>query len=249
MNDDYVVERVDFPFFAIEWVTEGNGFLTMGSKRYELSVGTLFAYGPNIAHRIENVPPTNMRKYYLDLAGPEAATSLKTLGLLEGRPVSIGRSYELVELWDLIDREARDDSPHTDKLCESLVRAFLQKIKQRILSSEPGELPEALHTFEAIRRMMIDRFLDFSTIEEAALAAGISPVYLSRLFKRFGGCGAYRFLLRLRMNYAAELLMDEGLKVVEVAEQLQYADAFQFSRAFKRVYGIPPSKLSMRHRR
>ena len=62
MNDDYVVERVDFPFFAIEWVCEGKGLLTMGGKRYELSVGTLFAYGPNIAHRIENVAPTNMRK-------------------------------------------------------------------------------------------------------------------------------------------------------------------------------------------
>jgi AraC family transcriptional regulator, arabinose operon regulatory protein len=246
MNEDYVVERNDFPFFAIEWVSEGNGLLTMGGKRYELSVGTLFAYGPSIAHRIENVAPTNMQKYYIDLAGPEAASSLKGLGLLEGRPVSIGRSYELVELWNLLDREARDGAPHTAKLCESLVRVLFQKIAQRIVSSEPGELPEAFHTFEAIRQMMIDRFMEFPTIEDAAVAGGISPVYLSRLFKRFGGCGAYRFLLRLRMNYAAELLMEQGLKVVEVAEQLKYADAFQFSRAFKRVYGIPPSKLSMR---
>ena len=249
MNEDYVVERSGFPFFAIEWVSEGSGLLTMGGKQHDLSVGTLFAYGPSIAHRIENVAPARMRKYYLDLAGSEAESSLKSMGLLEGRPVSIGRSYELVELWNLIDREARAEAPNTAKLCESLTRVLFQKIQQRIIEPVQGELPEAFHTFEAIRQMMIDRFMEFSTIEEVATAGGISPVYLSRLFKRFGGCGAYRFLLRLRMNYAAELLMDQGLKVVDVAKQLHYADAFQFSRAFKRVYGIPPSKISTRHRK
>ncbi len=46
------------------------------------------------------------------------------------------------------------------------------------------------------------------------------------------------------MNYAAGLLMNEGLLVPEVAQRLGFPDAFQFSRAFKRVYGIPPSQLN-----
>ena len=46
------------------------------------------------------------------------------------------------------------------------------------------------------------------------------------------------------MNYAAELILERGLKVSAVGQRLRYADAFQFSRAFKRVYGVPPSSLS-----
>ena len=116
------------------------------------------------------------------------------------------------------------------------------KIDQRRLTGS-GDLTDAYKTFEEARSLIASRFLEFRTVEEVAAAAGVSSVYLSRLFKRFSGSGAYRFLLRLRMNYAAELLLEHQLKVRAVAAKLDYADAFQFSRAFKRVYGVPPSKL------
>ena len=68
-------------------------------------------------------------------------------------------------------------------------------------------------------------------------------MYVARLFSRFARTGAYRFLLRLRMNRAAELLIDDGLMVKEVADKLGFPDAFTFSRAFKRIHGVPPSGL------
>ena len=244
MHAEYVVQRNDFPYFAIEWVSEGDGLLTMGGRDFELAAGSLFAYGPGIQHRIRNIAPGNMRKYYLDVAGPEAAATLHDLNLLQSRPVAIGRVFELVEIWNLIDREARDVGEHSIDICESLTRVLLKKISQRMVSKQGGDFTEAFHTFESIRQFMEERFLDFKTVEEVAAGSGVSPVYLSRLFKRFAGSGAYQFLLRLRMNYAAELLLEHGLKARDVAERLQYADAFQFSRAFKRVYGTPPSRLA-----
>ncbi|WP_149494711.1 AraC family transcriptional regulator [Roseiconus lacunae] len=244
MDPDYVVERSDFAYYVVEWVSEGRGVLTMGGKEHDLATGSLFAYGPGVPHRIVNLPPDNMRKYYLDLAGTEAADSLARLGLLNGRPVTVARPHELVELWNLIDREVRDVADHSHAICEMLVRVFLQKIQQRMVSSRAGESSEAFQTFEMTRRLIEEHFLEFRTVEEVASEIGFSPIYLSRLFKRFAGSGAYRYLLRLRMNYAAELILERGLKVSAVADRLQYSDAFQFSRAFKRVYGVPPSSLS-----
>ena len=120
----------------------------------------------------------------------------------------------------------------------------MQKIGQRTITAQGSDFTEAFHTFESVRQLIEDRFLEFRTVEDVAIECGISPIYLSRLFKRFAGSGAYRFLLRMRMNYAAELLLEHQLKVRVVAEKLQYADAFQFSRAFKRIYGVPPSRLA-----
>jgi AraC-like DNA-binding protein len=244
MNEDYVVQRVDFPYYALEWVSEGHGVLSMGGKEHELKVGSLFAYGPGIPHQIRNLAPDNMRKYYLDLAGTEVAVRLEELNLLGGRPVTVSRPHEFVELWNLIDREARDIGDRSHLICEMLVRVLLQKIQQRMVASQSKESSEAFQTFEMACHLMEERFLEFRTVEEVAAEIGFSPIYLSRLFKRFAGSGAYRYLLRLRMNYAAELILERGLKVSAVAQRLRYADAFQFSRAFKRVYGVPPSSLS-----
>jgi AraC-like DNA-binding protein len=246
MNEDYVVQRVDFPYYALEWVSEGRGILSMGGKEHELKVGSLFAYGPGIPHQIRNLAPDNMRKYYLDLAGTEVAVRLEELNLLGGRPVTVSRPHEFVELWNLIDREARDIGDQSHVICEMLVRVLLQKIQQRMVASPSKESSEAFQTFEMACHLMEERFLEFRTVAEVAAEIGFSPIYLSRLFKRFAGSGAYRYLLRLRMNYAAELILERGLKVSAAAQRLRYADAFQFSRAFKRVYGVPPSSLSKR---
>jgi AraC-like DNA-binding protein len=81
------------------------------------------------------------------------------------------------------------------------------------------------------------------TVEEAALACHMDAAYLSRLFRRFAHTTPHRFLMRLKMNRAAGLLLDDGLMVKETAAELGFADAFHFSRAFKRVYGIAPERF------
>jgi AraC-like DNA-binding protein len=45
------------------------------------------------------------------------------------------------------------------------------------------------------------------------------------------------------MNRAAALLLDQRMMVKEVADALGFADAFHFSRTFKRVYGISPERF------
>ena len=104
-------------------------------------------------------------------------------------------------------------------------------------------MPRAYATYERIRLHIESHYLRLRTIEAVAAECDVTSIHISRLFRRFGGVGAYRFLLRIRMNHAAELLVAERMLIKDVAERLGFSDAFQFSRAFKRVYGIPPQEL------
>jgi AraC-like DNA-binding protein len=45
------------------------------------------------------------------------------------------------------------------------------------------------------------------------------------------------------MNFAADLLLAEGLSVKETASRLNFSDQFHFSRVFKRITGHSPSSL------
>jgi AraC-like DNA-binding protein len=242
MQDDYLVERSSFPYFGVELVAEGTGSLALGAAEYPLSRGTVFAYGPGIPHRIENCPPGRMRKYFLDLAGCEAERLLRDTGLLNETPINVGRVTELTVLWDSIDREARDSGLISHQICELISRTLILKLKQRQITSGQ-RTSKAYETYESVRAYIEANCLEVKTVEQVAEACDLTPIHISRLFKRFNSVGAYRFLIGLRMNHAADLLIHKKMLVGEVAKAMGFSGQFQFTRAFKREYGIPPTSL------
>ena len=243
MRPDYVVERSGFPYLCVELVTEGAGTIELNGRRQKLSPGMVFAYGPGVAHVIRTDPKRPMRKYYVDFVGREAQRLLDETGLGDWSALRVAEPLELVEVFDALDREARDDDgPLARDLCATLLRLLLLKIRSRVLGEGAGG-PRAFATYQQVRRHIEEHHERLRTIEDVARACHVTPMYVARLFSRFARTGAYRFLLRLRMNRAAELLIDDGLMVKEVADKLGFPDAFTFSRAFKRIHGVPPSGL------
>ena len=119
------------------------------------------------------------------------------------------------------------------------LRLLLLKIAQKALPPQTAE-PRALAAYQRARRHIEAHFAELQTAEQAARACHMTPVHLSRLFRRFAHTPPYHFLMRLKMNRAAELLLDAGLMVKEAAERLGFTSQFQFSRAFKRIYGLAP---------
>tara|TARA_R110002049_G_scaffold305056_3_gene501168 strand:- start:127747 stop:128637 length:891 start_codon:yes stop_codon:yes gene_type:complete len=247
MRPDYVVDRSDFPYFAVEVVAEGEGVLTIDGEHHALSAGSVFAYGPKAAHTISNRAENGMRKYYLDFVGMRSAKLLQAAGLQSESKkyttVSVGGLHELTDVFEMLLRDASDTGSLAGPICESLTQLLFLKIRQLRLPVGSA-MPKAYATYERVRRYIDVNYLSLQTAQDVADQCDITSVYLSRLFGRFGDCGAYQFLLRRKMNYAAGLLMNEGLLVKDVAHRLGFADAFQFSRSFKRVYGIPPTKLA-----
>lgn len=242
MHPDYLVERKDFPYFAVEFVAEGRGTLDLDGRRHLLAPGTVFAYGPGVRHTIRNDPQSPMRKYYVDFAGSTARPLLRRSGLGLWRTLFVGDVPSLVDVFEDLAQEAKGDDAITRSLCEMRLRVLLLKIEQLAVSGS-REMPRAFATYDSVRKHMEANLLRLSSIAEVARECHVSAVHISRLFRRFGRTGAYHFLTKLKMNRAAELLVDEGLLVKEAAERLGYPDAFQFSRTFKRVYGVPPARL------
>lgn len=242
MRPDYLVERRDFPYFAVEFVAEGRGTLELNGRRHPLSPGTVFAYGPGVTHSIQNDPRSPMRKYYVDFAGTDSRTLLQRSGLGKWNVLFVGNVPSLAESFEDLAQEATGNDPVTRSLCEMRLRILLLKIEQ-IAVSASRDMPRAFATYNLVRTHIESHFLRLDSIQEVARECHVSAVHISRLFSRFNRAGAHHFLTKLKMNRAAELLLDEGLLVKEAAERLGYPDAFQFSRTFKRVYGVPPARL------
>lgn len=66
---------------------------------------------------------------------------------------------------------------------------------------------------------------------------------MQRSFHKYYGMSPKAYLTRLRMSRALSLLAENRLSVRAVAEACGFSDEKYFSRAFKKTYGYPPSRL------
>lgn len=69
-----------------------------------------------------------------------------------------------------------------------------------------------------------------------------SQEYLNKLFKNKYGFTIYEYVLKLRMERAAELLAQPDIKISDIAERLGYADNHYFSKAFRNYYQLTPTE-------
>jgi two-component system response regulator YesN len=70
----------------------------------------------------------------------------------------------------------------------------------------------------------------------------INASYLSRIFKQETGKVFSAYLLERKMDKARHMLQ-EGIKVYDVAELLSYADVSYFIRIFHKHWGVTPGEL------
>lgn len=72
---------------------------------------------------------------------------------------------------------------------------------------------------------------------------GLHPNYLSSLFRKCCGCTICQYILRIRINRAESMLLEETLSISEIALRCGFSNVYYFSRAFKRVKGVSSSSL------
>ncbi len=100
------------------------------------------------------------------------------------------------------------------------------------------------YTFEPGRRGIIQRFLSRQGcsdlgLEDLAEELELSVSRTSHLLRELFGKG-YAELRNEERICRAELLLQEGLLIRDVARQVGFQNEFYFSRVFKKLRGIPP---------
>ena len=84
-------------------------------------------------------------------------------------------------------------------------------------------------------------FRDRLTMDSLAREAGVHPVHLSRVFRRFAGMGIGEFVHRLRVREACERMMDRETSLADLSCELGFADQSHFTRSFRSLTGCSPS--------
>jgi AraC-like DNA-binding protein len=241
-NPDYAIVRHEFPFYVLEYVRSGQGTVRLDRRRHALRPGMIFAYAPTTDCEIRTDPGDPMVKYFLGLAGDEVAPRLRRCGIAPGRARQLAAHAEVTTVLEDLVREGQRSGALARRICATLFELLLLKIEDTSTlaphASEPAR--EAFLRCKALIDAEAERL---GTLEEIARATGVEASSVCRWFRRYQGASPYQYLLRRKMNLAAEYLVEHGGLVKEVAQRVGFADPYHFSRAFKAVHGVAPRAL------
>ena len=72
--------------------------------------------------------------------------------------------------------------------------------------------------------------------------AGMSNSHLCHEFRNAFDTNIRKYIIRKRMSVAQHMLYDVNLRINEIADSVGYPDIYQFSKQFKKTFGVSPTQ-------
>jgi len=112
----------------------------------------------------------------------------------------------------------------------------------------PRHQPRGTTVGRLIRRtkeFLAAEYSNSVTLRDVARAVHVSPAYLTDLFRRVEGLPVHRYLTRLRLAHALADLPDAD-NLTALALGVGFSSHSHFSFAFRRAFGVTPSRFRER---
>jgi AraC-like DNA-binding protein len=208
----------------------------------EFPPDTLMAWGPRDGHFYGQ----SARRWchsWMHCHGLAVARALEAAGVPLATPI-VGVEPRILEscvaaLHGEIRRHARPDEAIVCAQIEILARELARAAR----TGEGPAIPARWLELRAHLEACFDQAVSLGTL---ARRARCSVPHLCSEFKRWFGCSAIDFVIRLRMHRALLLLRNRNLPVAEVAAAVGYEDIHHFSKLFRRRHGASPRAMRER---
>jgi len=212
------------PYAALSFRVSGTGDFEIGAKRLVTNTGDVLYLPADTPYKV-NYSVSESIVIHL-----EYCNYFEAENICLNNPSRIDRQFRhLFDVWT---------QQHSVNYAKSVIYYILENIaNDQKMSISDTVIANCVHYMDT---NFCDPQMDISTVCDTAF---ISASSLQRGFIKYVGMSPKQYLIQLRMNRALGLLTDDKLSVREICFACGFTDEKYFSRAFKKKYGYPPSKL------
>jgi AraC-like DNA-binding protein len=136
---------------------------------------------------------------------------------------------------------AFDRIPYYSQMIITYLNHLLLSLADESTIASVSSAPDAV-TFSKAISYLNSNLHRQPSVSEIARFSNVSETGLKRIFEKFAGISVHRYLLKLKIKAAMELLQD-GENVSNVSERIGFGSQSYFSKAFKRETGVSPSEF------
>ena len=101
--------------------------------------------------------------------------------------------------------------------------------------------------YSQVKNYIDVNYMKHITVQEIAKLVGLNRSYISRIFKSNAGMSIQEYIIFVRLS-KAKIMLKNGCSVSDTAMICGYNDIFNFSKMFKKNFGISPAEYSKGHK-
>jgi len=256
-----------FNNFSIKYVISGEETYKINGVDYLLKKNDYFLCNQFCEGKVIINSPTNVKGICIDISPTIVAevlasyqapdTNVPDLDLgnyfnssnfMEQQFRSSNQNFgrNLIQLENTLTKNPHDDYCFNNDffylLIEAIIADYIPLVKQfqNLRSIKASTKKDLLRKLSLGKSFIDENFYSDIQIVDIAASAHISQYHFFRLFRNAYNISPLQYLIKKRMEKAQELL--PKMPINQIALELGYQDIFSFSKAYKKFYGIAPSK-------
>ncbi len=221
-------------FFELEYIVSGTGKYIIDNNSYDITPGMVFFTTPASFHQLSDADIV----LYTIMFEMNACNQhlLQTLFANSSYQVTLGTEKSRIFYEAALDELVNNISNKTVAIC------MLDSVLAKISVESHIYSPQSSSVTNQARLFILSRFHSELTLEDVANHVGLTPTYLSQIFKKETGVTFKKYVNNLRFECARNLLEHSDMNVLQICTECGFNDYSNFIRRFKAHFGISPSQ-------
>ena len=232
--------------YAIWIIQEGTVHIEYNKTRYVLQPGDVFLFYPHVLYHSSS--PSEACRFYFIHFDAVLGNNLLALhfypfdGFYAGEQIKQELENIYSSLTAIQKREPFSELHLNGSLTFFLANAMKLKY-ETIDTSAVTTKKSAMAKLQPALTYIGHHLQDPIYIQDLAASVNLSEKYFITFFKQTMGITPTGYIIQAKMKKALEYLHEQKYSMKEVATLVGYSDAYTFSKAFKKTFGVAPSKI------
>ena len=235
--------------YLIHYITCGSGMFYCESNSYIIKKGDLFLITPGVLVSYMTNSDDPFSFCWFSFAGAKANTLLPYLGLSQNAPVRhLHSRYSITNLIRQCSNIFKSAAPHNDFIIHSILLQILSNLSDSYSMGNNCKKikrnPAQDHIERAIAYIQFN-YMNPITVQDISDYIGLERTYFSKIFHKYIGITAQKYLLRERISHSKYLLERTSYTLKEISAYIGIQDEYYFSRVFKSETGLSPKQYRL----
>ncbi|MDC3418028.1 AraC family transcriptional regulator [Aquibacillus salsiterrae] len=227
---------------VFQYTLEGQGAIRIGKQTHPLSKGKAFFVEIPSDH-CYYLPDESVHWefIFITLYGQEAARYYQEITEKHGHILDLETNARPIKhIFHLLHKVETTGIHHAYEL-SGYAYSFLMECMQ-FFEHDQNKVDKLPVAIAKTIKFMEQQYQEDLTLADLVDVSGLSKYHFTRLFHKTVDDTPIKYLTKLRMNHALELLQNMDLTIDEVARNVGYANANYFSKVFKSIVDVTPSE-------